>query len=83
MEAALASAPPHAWRGLPECRVRERVQRLLELVQLTRHEREALLALGRAVQALELVGDPVETLEKRVELTISDIVLHGADSTGG
>jgi hypothetical protein len=53
-------------------------------VDLARDEREAFLALGGAVEALELVGDPVQSLEQRVELAISDIVLvHGADSTGG
>ena len=69
---------------MPESGVRERVQGFLQIVDLTRDEREAFLALGRAVQALELVGDSLETLEQRVELAISDVVLfHGADSTGG
>ena len=36
-------------------------------------EGEALLTLGRAVQALELAGDPVEPLEQGVELAISDV----------
>jgi hypothetical protein len=44
-------------------------------VDLARDEDEPLLALGRAVQAFELVGDPVEALEEGVELTISDVVL--------
>ena len=40
-----------------------------------------ILPLGRAVQALELVGDPVEPLEQRVELAVSDVVLlHDQDS---
>ena len=79
---------PHARRRLSERRVGERVQRLLELVELARDEGEALLPLGRAVQALELVGDPVEALEQGVELAISDVVLlHEAilrpDGSGG
>jgi hypothetical protein len=44
-------------------------------VQLACDEREALLALGRAVEALELLCDPVEPLEQGVELAISDVVL--------
>jgi len=52
-------------------------------VELACDEREALLALDRSVQALELVGDPVETLEECVELAISDVVLfHGAEVYG-
>ena len=43
--------------------------------QLAGDEREALLPLGRAVQPLELVRDPVETLEQRVELAVSDVAL--------
>ena len=59
------------------------VRRIL-IVELARDEGEALLALVRAVQALELVGDPVEPLQQRVELAISDVVLiHEPDSTGG
>jgi hypothetical protein len=47
-------------------------------VELACHEDEALLTLGRAVQALELVRDSVEALEECVELAISDVVLfHG------
>jgi len=49
-------------------------------VELARHEDEALLTLGRAVQAFELVRDPVEALQECVELAISDIVLfHGLE----
>ena len=55
--------------------VGESVQRLLQIVELARDEREALLALGRAVETLELRRDPVESLEQGVELAISDVVL--------
>jgi hypothetical protein len=49
-------------------------------VDLARDEDEPFLALGGAVQALELVGDPVEALEESVQLPISDVVLvHGSE----
>ena len=44
-------------------------------MELARDEHEALLTLGRAIEALELAGDPVEPLEQGVELAISDVVL--------
>ena len=48
-------------------------------MQLARDEHEAVLALGRTVQPLELVRDSVEPLEEGVQLTISDVVLiHGS-----
>ena len=69
---------------MPERRVGERIQRLLEVVQLARDELEAILPLRCAVESLELVGDPVEPLQQRVELAISDVVLiHEPNSTGG
>jgi hypothetical protein len=47
-------------------------------VELARDEHEAFLALRRAVQTLELGGDPVEALKECIELAISDVVLlHG------
>ncbi len=80
----LARAAADTRRRLAEGGVRERVERLLQVVELARDEHEALLALGRAVEALELVCDPVEPLEQGVELAISDVVLlHGSDSTDG
>jgi hypothetical protein len=49
-------------------------------VDLARDEDEPLLPLARAVQTLELVGNPVEALEEGIELTISDVVLlHGSE----
>ena len=68
-------------RGLAQRSVGERVERLLQVVDLFRDEHEALLALGCAVQALELVRDPVETLEQGVELAISDVVLIHAPNS--
>ena len=53
-------------------------------MQLARDELEAILPLRCAVESLELVGDPVEPLQQRVELAISDVVLiHEPNSTGG
>ena len=74
----LASAASDLRRRVPERRVGERIQRLLEVVQLARDELEPILPLRRAVEPFELVCDPVEPLQQRVELAISDIVLlHG------
>ena len=69
---------------MAERRVGERVQRLLQVVQLARHELEPLLSLRRAIESLELVRDAIEALQQCVELAISDVVLiHEPDSTGG
>ena len=69
---------------MPERCVGECVQRLLQVVQLARHELEPILPLRRAVESLELVRDAVEALQQCVELAISDVVLiHEPDSTGG
>ena len=64
--------------------VRQGVQRLLKVVQLARDELEPVLSLRGAIESLELVRDPVEPLEQRVELAISDVVLvHEPDFTDG
>jgi len=60
---------------VPQRGVGESVQRLLQIMELARDKREPLLALGRAVEPLQLVCDPVESLEQGVELAISDVVL--------
>ena len=60
---------------MPQGGVGESVEGLLQIVELARDEREPLLALGRAVETLELRCDPVESLEQSVELAISDVVL--------
>jgi len=80
----LARAASDTRRRLPEGRVRERVERLLQVVELARDEHEPLLTLGGAIEALELACDPVQPIEQGVELAISDVVLlHGPDSTDG
>jgi hypothetical protein len=80
----LASAASDLGRRVAERRVGECVERLLEVVQLPRDELEAVLSLRRAVESFELVRDPVESLQQRVELAISDVVLvHEPDSTDG
>jgi len=55
--------------------VRQRVHGLRELAKLAGDEGEPVLLLRRSVQALELVRDAVEALEKRVELAIGDVLL--------
>ena len=81
---ALAGAAADARRRLAERGVGERVQRLVELPELARDEREALLLLGGAVQPLELRRDPVEPLEQRVQLAIGDVLrLHEGDCRAG
>ena len=69
---------------MAEGRVRQCVQRLLEVVQFARDELEPVLPLRRAIESLELVRDPVEPLQQRVELAISDVVrVHEPKSTDG
>ena len=69
---------------MAERRVGERVQRLLQVVQLARNELEPLLPLRRAIESLELVRDAIEALQQCVELAISDVVLiHEPDSRDG
>jgi hypothetical protein len=72
--AALArAAAPDARRGVAERGVCERVQRLGEVAQLASDQCEALVLLGAAVRSLQLGRDPVEPLEQRVELTVTDL----------
>ena len=56
--------------ALTERRVGERVERLVQAAQLAREQLEALAELRLAVQSRELVGDPVESLEHRLELAV-------------
>ena len=75
-------AATNARRRLSERGVGERVQRLVQLAELAGDEHEPFLPLRHAVQPLELVGDPIEALEERVQLTIGDVLcVHTLDST--
>ena len=58
---------------LAERGVRDRVERLVERPQLTADVEEPLLRLEPVVDPLELLDDPVETLEQRVDLAVSQI----------
>ena len=69
-------------RGLAERGIRERVQRLLERAELLRDQHEPFLCLEPAVDLLELLCDPVEPLEQRVELAVGDVTpFHAGDSS--
>ena len=64
-------AAPDARRRLPESRVGERVERLVELAQLPRDEREALLPARRRFMRSSSSAIAVEPLEERVELSVA------------
>ena len=81
MERALPGAPPDL-RALPECCVRDRVERVVQRAELPRDDEEPLVRLEVRVDPLELLGDPVEPLEQRVELPVGDVwTIHRTDST--
>lgn len=79
----LARASADARGRLPECRVRERVQRLVELPELSREQHEPLLLRCRPVETIELVSDPIEAFEQRVQLPVSDVPLFHASILRG
>src|SRR2546426_3862158 len=71
--------PPHLRRLLPERRVRERLQRIVERRELARQLEEVLVVVGAAVQLRELVADPVEALQQHVEAAIREALgFHAA-----
>ena len=77
---ASAGATAHTRGDWPRAAYATRVQRVGQRAELPRHLQEALLGLESAVDPLELVGDPVEPLEKRVELAVRDVTaFHRAD----
>jgi len=80
---ALARAAADARGRLPECRVCERVQRLVELAELSREQNESLLLRCRPVETIELVSDPIEAFEQRVQLPVSDVPLFHASILRG
>src|SRR5829696_7831991 len=61
-------------RALAERGVGERVQRLVQVPQLPCQQLEALRVLRVPVQAGELVADPVEPLEHRLELPVGHLL---------
>src|SRR5262245_22196129 len=75
------SAPPHLGALLAEGGVGERLQRLVQVAQLVGDHGQLLAALLAAVEARELLDEPVEPLEQRLELAVGDVrPLHGYES---
>src|SRR5204863_1339923 len=73
----LARAPPAHLRPLrAERRVRDCLERLVQVAQLVRDHGQLLTALFAPVHALELLRYPVEALEQRLQLTIGDFAFH-------
>ena len=55
-----------------------RLQRLVQVPQLVRDHGQLLAPLLAAVQPRQLLGDPVEPAEQRLELAVGDLsVFHG------
>ena len=66
--------------ALPERGVRERVQRLVQLPKLVDHWCEVVAGVEAPVQLAHLRRQLVETLEQRVELTVSYLLaIHDHD----
>ena len=70
--ALAGAAAAHLRRLLPERRVRERLQRLVQRRELARQPEEVLVVVGAAVELRELVADPVEPLEQDVEAAVGE-----------
>ncbi len=74
-----ATAQPARRRtwALAERGVRERVERLVQVVDLATHLHEPVVPLESAVDPLELRRDAIEPFEQRVELAVGEVVrLH-------
>src|SRR6185437_13175996 len=68
---------PHRRRLLPERGVRDRLQRLVQRLQLLRQPQEVVVVVCAPVQPGELVADAIEPLEQDVEPAVREIVaLH-------
>src|SRR5581483_2710333 len=73
------AAAPYGRRLLAECRVGERLQRLVQGCELACQLEEVLVVVETAVQLRELVTDAVEPLEQDVETAVGEIlVLHAS-----
>src|SRR5207253_10457463 len=65
---------------LPEGGIRERLERLVQVPEFARDPQQVLLLVELAVERPELVADPVEPLEQRVELAVVEaLALHRGD----
>src|SRR5205823_2699425 len=72
------AAAAHLRRLLPERRVGERLQRLVQRRELACQLQEVLVVVDPPVELRELVADPVEPLEEDVEAPVGEIgLLHG------
>ena len=71
---ASRAAAAHLRALLPQRRVRERLERVVQQRELSYDRREVLAAVQPAVEALELGRQAVEALEQRVELAITDVL---------
>src|SRR5262249_57553438 len=71
-------AAPNGRRLLPERRVRQRLQRLVQRRELACNAQELLTRVEVSIERVHLVTQPVEAREQRVELTIADVFsFHG------
>src|SRR5262249_46207376 len=74
--------PPHLRPFAAERGVRERLERLVQVAQLVRDHGQLLARLLAAVEARELLRDPVEPLEQRLEAAVGELsVLHAYEAS--
>src|SRR5436305_9962004 len=66
------AAAPHGRSLLPERRVRERLQRLVQSRELTRDAQQVLARVEMAVERVHLGAETVEPLEQGVHLPVGD-----------
>jgi hypothetical protein len=79
VRSACAPAPLHLRSLVPERRVRERLQRVVQRGELTHDRRVALACIESAVQGAKLVTEAIKALEQRVELAVTKLLsLHRA-----
>src|SRR5262249_5605673 len=75
-------APPHLRPFAAERGVRQRLERLVQVAQLVRDHGQLLARLLAAVEAGELLRDPVEPLEQRLEPAVGELsVLHAYEAS--
>lgn len=59
---------------MAECGICERLKRFVERRELARDPKELLLRVETPRQPVDLVAQPVEALEERVELSVSELL---------
>src|SRR5207248_2572024 len=77
LQPRLAGPPAPDLRALvAERRIGERLERLVQVAELVGDHRQVLARLLAAVESRELIREPVEALEQRLELPVGDLFVE-------